>query len=457
MGNKALEEKLIDYEALLNKPTDDNYVSLMAVIQVLDKKRKEVKEKSTEFNRYLNEKYKGKVTYVRDVTDRMSNYSFTFYYNAFGRRGSNEKPGKNPLLRFEFREGTIETRYAQYLKDPLAKHRLSQLLNDEVIKEHMKYYHQYMQSIGFEHSVHEMHMDYSFMNDIKTQLGLYAHLLMGENVLKLLIGDKKHDEGLYNVYLYPNYFLDWKPKYRNLLDPNRDELWYFRDFISNERKMEITDESLKGIINEPKMWQIYCGLKIDISKFGKDLQEEFKSYEKSGLLAMNELKTNEEEGFRKLQTDRVMKAYQLFKQIAELLNNAETDLDVEKLKIKGLEKIIFKNNGHPTQNGYIEFEDFFRDNTVLRMLDLHSISLKDVFIRGMDFSGTNIHFNPQEIYNRDMTDVNATGVTFSPFTDSFDDAILDGAIITDYQANIDLEKVKSYNEATVIPSSKSKH
>ena len=47
--------------------------------------------------------------------------------------------------------------------------------------------------------------------------------------------------------------------------------------------------------------------------------------------------------------------------------------------------------------------------------------------------------------------VNALGIKFSPFTDKFDDVILDGAKIDDWEAMINLEKVKSYNRQTVIP------
>lgn len=68
----------------------------------------------------------------------------------------------------------------------------------------------------------------------------------------------------------------------------------------------------------------------------------------------------------------------------------------------------------------------------------------------MDFSGTNVHIAPQKIYNKDMTDVNATGLKFSPFTDSFEGVILNGTIITDKEANIDLDTVAKYDSRTGI-------
>ena len=87
---------------------------------------------------------------------------------------------------------------------------------------------------------------------------------------------------------------------------------------------------------------------------------------------------------------------------------------------------------------------------ILRMLDLSQLDLTNVNITYMDFSGTNIHINPQTIYNKDMTGVNAIGVHFSPFRDNFDDVILNGALINDYEAMIDLSKLRSYDANTII-------
>ena len=48
-----------------------------------------------------------------------------------------------------------------------------------------------------------------------------------------------------------------------------------------------------------------------------------------------------------------------------------------------------------------------------------------------------------------MTNVNAKGIHF-PFYFSFEDTILDGCIIDDWEAMIDLDRVKSYNNSTYI-------
>lgn len=92
---------------------------------------------------------------------------------------------------------------------------------------------------------------------------------------------------------------------------------------------------------------------------------------------------------------------------------------------------------------------------ILRMIDLSAIDLTNADIRNMDFSGTNIQINPQTIYNKDMTNVNAKGVHF-PFYYSFENTIIDGCIIDDWEAMIDLDKVKSYNNSTYINKSNKK-
>ncbi len=83
------------------------------------------------------------------------------------------------------------------------------------------------------------------------------------------------------------------------------------------------------------------------------------------------------------------------------------------------------------------------------MIDLSHVKLDRVDIRYMNFSGTNIHIDPQVIYQKDMTGVNASGLKFSPWDDSFEGVNLRGAIITDYEANIHLSKVK-YDDFTQI-------
>ena len=237
--------------------------------------------------------------------------------------------------------------------------------------------------------------------------------------------------------------------YNPSTDPSSLDSLYYKSIDANGETDKINHFKSKKYTEE-EIGKILTSLEVDISLLPKEEQEGIKQLyiASSGKLDIEkEEKLNE---FRKLHVDRMMMAYQKFKEFAEQLNDTKTDLIFDKIKIDNLRNIIFKNNGNPTTKGYIEFDDFFKNNMILRMLDLSQLDLTNVNITYMDFSGTNVHINPQTIYNKDMTGVNALGVHFSPFRDSFDDAILDGALINDYEAMIDYNKLRSYNDNTVI-------
>lgn len=221
-------------------------------------------------------------------------------------------------------------------------------------------------------------------------------------------------------------------------------------YVDTINENQETQIQLNKNYKEEEIGQLLASLKVDISILPKKEQEEINQLYISTIGQLNEKQEVKIKEFRQKQIDRIMLAYQKFKEITELLNGTKMDLNFDRINIDDLKSIIFKNNGHPNRNGYIEFEDFFKNNMILRMLDLSQLDLDNVDIRSMDFSGTNIHINPQTIYNKDMTGVNATGVHFSPFEDCFDDVILDGTIINDYEAMIDFNKLKSYNDNTVI-------
>lgn len=237
--------------------------------------------------------------------------------------------------------------------------------------------------------------------------------------------------------LNDNNFEDNRNIYRKYIDAKGAKQTFAK---SNEDDNKYSEEDIGKMLIQ---------LKVDISSFSEKEQEEIKQLYISKI---GELEKEEEDRlreFREIQINRIMLAYQKFKEIAELLNDTKMDLKFDKIKINNLENIIFKNNGNPTEIGYIEFDDFFKNNMLLRMLDLSQLDLTNVNITNMDFSGTNIHIDPQIIYNKDMTNVNAFGVEFS-ILDSFDGVILDGAKINDWNAMIYLEKLKSYNSSTII-------
>ena len=226
--------------------------------------------------------------------------------------------------------------------------------------------------------------------------------------------------------------------------------------IDEETKLLISKRGLVSGIRMGEKDTDYDFNKSDVKKYldnymMKDLfQSEIYTYTQLDLMAEKKEVEEKQEEIKKEQIEKLMLAKQKLKEVAELLNSPQLSLKIDKIKIDNLRNIIFKNNGEFTEKGYIEFDDFFKDNMILRLIDLSDLDLSDVNITNMNFSGTNIHIDPQTIYNKDMTGVNATDVHFSPFLDKFEDVILDGAIINSSEIMIDVDKLKSYDENTLI-------
>lgn len=88
---------------------------------------------------------------------------------------------------------------------------------------------------------------------------------------------------------------------------------------------------------------------------------------------------------------------------------------------------------------HYEFNPIFLTQGILRFIDLRNISLADVKVSGVDLSYTNATINPQEIYNKDMSNGKFCGIDFNlcDFTGvnitgaDFTDAIMDFAINND--------------------------
>lgn len=301
------------------------------------------------------------------------------------------------------------------------------------------------------------------ISGMKTNLGFFVDLNFRDiNNIRIMISDLDYSTDYAEYHkMYPRIFKEPEPSIENL-SPNyilsldkktADDImnfYFVKNLITGKSSLNYQSEETKDIFDEQLFGEYYLSLKVDISSFTKETQEEIKRFAIISKTKLEDTKAKELEYFRKIQVSRIMKAYEYFKKAIELLNSTKMDLKFERIKLENINQIIFKNNGFPNEEGYIEFEDFFKDNMVLRMLDLSGVDLTNVNIRGLDFSGTNIHINPQTIYKKDMTGVNCTGLKFSPWFDSFDNAILNGAIINDYEAMIDINKLRSYDNSTKI-------
>lgn len=448
-------------EHIVNNPQDnidnDNYVSIIAVEQVLKQKRNELLNKVDAYKKHLYEllgdnydikfeKYDNYSSYSRIVIvpDKsmlsvVKSYTLDYHGDVYARN-------KNHIAMS-----------VSLIKNKLQKDQITKDFNKEVREWEEKYYKLYC--------------------GLKTDNGLFIDIKQDTDDLKILLSDSNHDSEYARSHQYssckrvlPGYFLyhsskenygyDEKGLDHNNYEPHELKteediinFYYLKDIGANTRKVVYVTDETKEFLNETAIANAYNGLKVDISSFSKELQEEIKYFENYHRLKLEESKDQETARLQKLQAERLMEAYKKFKEAAEMLVNLQMDVKLEKIKLDNLESIFFKNNGQPDALGAKVIDDMFKNNMLLRMLDLSTIDLTDVDIRNMDFSGTNIHIDPQTVYNKDMTNVNATGLKFSPFTDKFDDTILDGTIIDDLEAMIDFEKVKSYNNQTMINNS----
>lgn len=417
-----------------------DYVSVLTIEHVLKKHYQELADKTKEFQKHVSHL----MMLDAEVSLRENKIIIKFDNNILS--------NKKSKICIHYWGGRVD--FDCYDQNGCYKKSrfINVLKNDDIVDEFIDYF------IAWNRKFNTLFLGY------KTSVGLFININLSPNEFKILFGDRNHgtmwakrhayhyglptefyekEESISGVRGF--YIDDYRPT-----DQDEANFYYFKNILTNENSVTYVNKEVQDFLNEELIGKLYVELQVDIANFDQELQDELRHYDLAYQAGISEAKAKEMDSLRKLQVDRIMKAYSLFKELTELLNNAKMDLPLEKIKLENLEHIIFKNNGLPNQYGAIEFEDFFRQNMILRMLDLSNLDLTSVDIRGIDFSGTNIHINPQTIFNKDMTEVNASGVKFSPFSDSFVGVILDGAIITDYEASIHLSEVKSYNEKTVI-------
>lgn len=461
MDLNELKNKIINYRQLLDRPTDDQFipVSLIAIEEVLKKKHLELSEKIKEFESYvsilLNRQCKVQISDEHDTEIKIfySNFLSSKAIKCYYKRNKDETwLGKDGPWEFFYLGKTDNTLHSDIVCNILE--------NNEVVNEFLKYLKEWKDKYKLP----------GIPNGIKrgmpTNLGLYVDFKnnLSDFCIVLSPAENHNSKNLDNIFNISTVVLggfytgpDVERYKRDLKEAWRKHMWfyYFKNVLTGQRNLKIEDDKIKEVLNEDIIADIYSRIKVysggHIGAFSKELQEEFRTFESYYSLKLHESAESEKTSMKIMQTKRITEAYQKFKEAAELLNGLKTeDSFIDKIHVDDLETMFFKNDGKPNEYGFIEINEMFKNNNLLRMLDLSKLDFTNVDIRYMDFSGTNVHINPQTIYNKDMTGVNATGVHFSPFTDSFDNVILDGAIINDYEAMVDLDKLKSYSDTTVI-------
>ena len=100
------------------------------------------------------------------------------------------------------------------------------------------------------------------------------------------------------------------------------------------------------------------------------------------------------------------KLYSIKKLLNELAVLQEKTCNYEKIKVDSL----FIN-----VDDHKEINPLYLDLGVLKYIDLSMESFKNAKVSGIDFRECNISFNPQEVYNKDLSNCNFEGLFISPF------------------------------------------
>lgn len=405
-------------------PQKEGYISLLTLEAFYKAKWREYIQKLEAYQNHVSDLLE------KDCRVRVNSLHIQICWNSvFDFNNVDEIHNGLHILNFSF-SGIIECQHLVCGKGWQKNQNYQEILENDVETLEFRKYINYFMKVYSKHLI-----------TFNSNYGLNLQLSFLNNMFKILLSDVQFNE--HNPYPESFMELDCESYAKTFY-----KFYYLKDLLNNTQEVDISDLG-KEIINEEMIGKLYTSTTVDISTLPKRLQDEIRNFAVVHNLGLEEEKAREIKSLQVMQIDRIKKAYEYFKMATELLNSAKTDLSFEKIVLED-NKIFFKNNGLPNEKGYIEIEDFFKNNMILRMLDLSKVDLTNVDIRGIDFSGTNIHIDPQTIYQKDMTNVNCYGVKFSPFSDSFQDVILDGTIINDREANIDLSKVKSYNEQTKI-------
>ena len=158
-------------------------------------------------------------------------------------------------------------------------------------------------------------------------------------------------------------------------------------FIDNERKVreEAEEEKRRKALAEKKKNQLEEKRKISDAQKINDFKE------KKNLVLLNEAYRSVLIGIKKLE--------EYEKETGVCLK-----IDVDK------DNLFYQSGDH------LEIKPFYLEMG-LRHINLSNISFNNVNVVGVDFSGSNVRLNPQEVYERNLSNCNFEGVVFLLDTD----------------------------------------
>lgn len=190
-------------------------------------------------------------------------------------------------------------------------------------------------------------------------------------------------------------------------------------------------------------------LKSEIKKINEDKRREEETIRAKEEIRQKTLKENKnEEEIKKLKEELLGKIVEIEKTLEKLnglmLNNNQllTYSNITPTRIKGItEEILFER-----VDDHYEFNKDFIPH--LKYINLSLLRTKNLKVSGIDFRGTNIRINPQEVYNKDLSN--------SKFDDdniigSFKGVNLCGSDISQESFPLDLDEA-IIDDNTILPN-----
>lgn len=430
---------------------DDNkaFVPILLIEEYFAQKYRELEQRVADIKPYLEEKLQFTITRIVPGSFSYGSKKILTIYGEEQKKGKLPFSGKELFKHsvvIDFKTLSVDWHMNGYWIQGDAPKAIG---TDPLICDFIKYIEKFDETYGT--FVLRQNTNSGFLMD----LSFTAH-----DGLSISLSDCLSLTYCFNVpYPFDDSFMHRQYIIQKRLDKDPDicdrSFFYFRKPLTNEKTLYFDSRTLlsDGILTDDSMDKMYPCLKIDISEFKKPLKDELTQLALARSTDLSVAMQDSMLSIREMQIQKLMRAYKHIKEAMKLLGEIKGDIDyskIDRIKVDDISKIIFKNEGRVGPNGSIEFEEFFKSNSILRMLDLSSVDLTGVDIRGIDFSNTNIHIDPQKVFNKDMTGVKAVNVKFSPFSDHFEGVILNGAVINDKEAAINLETVASYDDETVI-------
>lgn len=219
-----------------------------------------------------------------------------------------------------------------------------------------------------------------------------------------------------NICAINNILFDYKEQKVYLINDSKiiDITDYYNNNLLEKDNINIRDVKVDiltrdefSILNMDKIDQIMSELKEETRKDEIKQSKEEEQKKLKEIKDENERKRKEQEQQKSEKLDLILSKFkELQKNIEELESVTEEKVKIPKINVNNL---------------LIEVNDHLEINPILvdwlKYINLGYMSFDNVKLSGINFEDCNINFNPQKVYNKDLSNSNFNKVFISPFMD----------------------------------------